>query len=142
MGIICTHGLGYSTGSDPRCSQRGFTSNTPSHGLLSNDDGGIYRVSEAPSNTPTASQYWLSHSDPLSTQYTVAEAEPYVSFISPAQNAAAIPLANSTLSEINKASPQSLVVVRGEDHLKTCIRCWAYKKKVYVDLSLRLKVYT
>ncbi len=131
MGIISTHSPQqiFSTGND----QRGFS---PTHYFTGNDFGDTSRATRAPLIAPTASRFLQPRPDAMPVQDMATEADPFMGYVLPAQDPVVLPPTENVVSENVQDSSQSLVDTSRESCLRSCVNCWAAKKKVSVGPRL------
>ncbi len=135
MGIISTHSPQqiFSTGNGTQPYQQGFS---PTHYFTGKDFGDTSWATRAPLIAPTASLLLQPRSGAMPVQDTATEADPFMGYVSHAEDPVVAPLTKNVVSETVQDSSQSLVDASWESRLKSCVNCWAAKKKVSVGHRL------
>ena len=135
MGIISRHGSQqiFSTGDGTQPYQRDFP---PTHYFTGNDFGDTSGTTRAALIAPTASPFLQPRSDAMTVQDMVTGADPFMGYVSPAQDPVAAPPIDNIVSETVQDFSQSSVAASRGSHLKSCVNCWAAKKKVSVGHRL------
>lgn len=139
ISIILTNGSCQqtsSTGDVTQLSQRGFAPNMPSRPFDNDDYGDSSGATRVPLIAPTTSPFLQPYSNAMPVQNIAMEADPYMGYVSSAQDAVAAPLINNIVSETLQGLTQSSVAASQERLLRSCINCWAAKKKVSVGHPL------
>ena len=134
MGIISTHGprQTFSTGDGTQLFRRGVSPNMSSHYFAGNDFGDTSGATSA----PLISIPPQPRSNTMPVQDMVTGADPFMGYVSPAQDPVAAPLTDNIVSEIVQDFSQKSSAASRETHLRSCINCWAAKKKVSVGYRL------
>ena len=137
MGIISTHGSQpiFSNGNGTQPYQWGFP---PTRYFTGNDFGDTSEARRAPLIAPPASPFLQPRSDAMTVQDMVTKADPFMGYVSPAQDPVAAPSIDNIVSETVQDSSQSSVVASRGSHSRSCVNCWAAKKIVSVGHRLWL----
>ena len=134
MAIILTHGpqQTFSTGDGPQSFPQGVSPSIPSHYFTGNNFGDTSGPMRAPLIAPTASLFSQPHSNTIPVQDRELGADPYMGYVSPAQDAVASPLTQTVDFDTVQDFSQSSLAASQNTHLRSCVNCWAAKKKVSV----------
>lgn len=134
MGIILTHGpqQTFITGDGTQSFPWGVSPNIRSHYFTGNDFGDTSGSMRAPLIAPTASLFPQTHSNTIPVQNIELGADPYMGYVSPAHNAVAALLTENVVSDTVQGFSQSSLAASQNTHLRSCVNCWAAKKKVSV----------
>ncbi|KAL9027847.1 MAG: hypothetical protein Q9196_003692 [Gyalolechia fulgens] len=131
MGIILTHGpqQTFSTGDRIQSFPRGVPPKIPSDYFTGNNFGGTADSMRAPLIAPTTFLSPQPHSNTMAVQGLELGTDPYMGYVSPVQDAMAAPLTDNLVSATVQGVPQSSVAASPKTHLRSCVNCWAAKKK-------------